>query len=92
MAHSHCQGPRIIEFSLNVLSEFAEFSDKNISHYSKKPQTSYPDTICVRDQHTTTLPARHMWETTIHASVIYQNLWIRWIPALFMENFIGFMY
>ena len=29
----------LIEFSLNVFTEFAEFSDKNICHYSKRAQT-----------------------------------------------------
>ena len=49
-----------IEFSLNVFTEFAEFSDKNICHYSKKARTCQSATSCVRDQDATTAPARHM--------------------------------
>ena len=52
-----------IEFSLNVFTEFAEFSDKNICHYSKRAWTCHPATSCVRDQDATPVPARHMWET-----------------------------
>ena len=52
-----------IEFSLNVFTEFAEFIDKNICHYCKRAQTCNPGTSCVRHQHATTAPARHMWET-----------------------------
>ena len=46
----------IFEFSLNV----QKFSDKNIRHYSKRAQTCHSATSCVRDQHATTAPARHM--------------------------------
>ena len=38
------------EFSLNVFTEFAKFSYKNICHYSKRAQTCYPATSCVRVQ------------------------------------------
>ena len=48
----------IVEFFLNVFSEFPEFSDKKNCHYSKRIQT--PATSCVRDQHATTAPAQHM--------------------------------
>ena len=48
------------EFSLNVFTEFAEFSDKNICHYNKRAQTCHPATSCVRDQDAITVPARHM--------------------------------
>ena len=47
-------------FSLNVLNEFVEFSDKNICHYSKRTQTCHTTTSCVSDQAATTVPARHM--------------------------------
>ena len=49
-----------IEFSINV---FTEFSDKNICHYRHRALTYHPATSCVRDQDTTTAPARHLWET-----------------------------
>ena len=39
---------------------FTEFSDKNIFHYSKKDRTCHTTTSCVRDQHATTSPVRHM--------------------------------
>ena len=32
-------GVKLIEFSLNVFTEFTEFSDKNICHNSKRDQT-----------------------------------------------------
>ena len=48
------------EFSLNVFTEFTEFSDKNICHYNKRAQTCHPATSCVRDQDAITVPARHM--------------------------------
>ena len=41
---------RIIEFSLNVFTEFSQFSDKNICHYSKRAQTCHSATSYVRDQ------------------------------------------
>ena len=50
----------LVEFSLNVFTEFVKFSDKNICHYSKGAQTCHPATSCVRDQDATTAPARHM--------------------------------
>ena len=52
-----------MEFFLNVFTEFSEFSDKNICHYSKRAQTCHPATSCVRDRDATTASARHMWET-----------------------------
>ena len=33
---------------------FFEFSDKNITHYSKRARTCNPVTFCVRDQDATT--------------------------------------
>ena len=53
----------ILEFFLNVFTEFSKFSDKNICHYSKRAQTCQLATSCVRDQDATTAPARHRWET-----------------------------
>ena len=50
----------IIEFSLNVFTEFAEFSDKYICHYSKRIQTCHSATSRVRDQDATTAQARHI--------------------------------
>ena len=49
-----------MEFSLNGFTEFAEFSDKNIFHYSKKARTCHPAISCVRDQDATRAPTRHM--------------------------------
>ena len=49
---------KTFEFYLNVLTEFAEFSDKNICHYSKGVWT------CVRDQDGSTAPARHILKLT----------------------------
>ena len=48
---------------LSLMEFFAEFSDKNICSYSKRARTCHSATSCVRDQHATTAPARHMWET-----------------------------
>ena len=56
----HQQMCNLFEFSLNVFTEFSEFSDKNICHYSKMAGTCHPATSCVRDQLATTVPARHM--------------------------------
>ena len=53
----------LFEFSQNVFIEFSEFSDKTICYYSKRTRTCHPATSCLRDQHATTVPARHMWET-----------------------------
>ena len=39
---------------------FAEFSDKNICHYSKRAGICH---LFARDQHATTGPARHIGET-----------------------------
>ena len=43
--------------------KFAEFSDKNIFHYSKRARTCHTATCYVIDQNPTTVPVRHMWET-----------------------------
>ena len=39
---------------------FTEFSEK--IYDIKRTRTCHPATSCVRDQHATTAPARHMWE------------------------------
>ena len=44
-----------MEFSLNVFTEFAEFSDNTVKGLE-------PATSCVRDQDATTVPVRHMSE------------------------------
>ena len=44
-------------------TEFTEFSDKMICHYSKRAQTCHSATSCVRDPDATTAPARHTWDT-----------------------------
>ena len=41
---------------------YLEFFLKIICHYSKRARTCHPATSCVRDQASTTVPARHMWE------------------------------
>ena len=63
IAVQRCTEEIIFEFFLNVFTAFGEFSDKNICHYSKSAQTCKPATFCVRDQDSTTVPARFMWET-----------------------------
>ena len=85
-----------VEFSLNVFTECAEFtevSDKN--HYSKRARICHPTTSCVRDQDATTAPTRHMWETRslnwaqfmLHWFIRFPRiLWIQWIPVPFREN------
>ena len=50
---------RPMDFFLNVFTEFAEFSDKNICHYSRLKGLE-PATSPVTDQDATTAPARHM--------------------------------
>ena len=49
-----------MEFFLNIFTEFAEFSDKNICHSVKVLE---PATSCIGDQDVATSPARHMGET-----------------------------
>ena len=46
----------VIEFSLDVFTGFAEFSDKSICLYSKMTQTCQQATCYVRDQDATFLP------------------------------------
>ena len=47
-----------MEFSLNVFTEFAEFSDKNNIIF-KKIAVLEPTFSCVRDRDSTTAPQRH---------------------------------
>ena len=68
-------------FFLNVFTEFAESSDKNICHYSKRAQTCY--ILCTRPgcYHSTsmTLVRNRIFKLSpVCASVIYQILWIWW--------------
>ena len=67
--------PDMIEFTLNIFTEFSEFNDKNIVITVKGLK---PSTCCVRDQDATctTVLARHVRDkifklTPIHASLIY---------------------
>ena len=65
----------IIRFSLNVFTEFCEFSDRNIFHYSKRARTCHPVTSCERPRcyHSSSqinVRDRIFKLTQIHASVI----------------------
>ena len=53
-----CSHSITIEFSLNVFTEFAEFSDKN-NIICKKIAVLEPTISCVRDIDSTTAPQRH---------------------------------
>ena len=71
-----------IEFALNVFLEFAGFSDKNICHYNKRVWTH--NLLCQRQGCYHSASKTHVRDrifklTPIHASVIYQIPWIRWI-------------
>ena len=73
------------EFSLNV---FAEFSDKNICHYSKMVWTGY--LLCKRPGWYYNTGKTHARDrifklSPVHASVIYQIPWIH-CPLPFREN------
>ena len=68
---------------------FAEFSDKNICHYSKTAWTCH--LLCKRPGCHHSASKTHVRDkvfklTPIHASVIYQIRWIQWIPLPFMKN------
>ena len=52
----------VIEFSLNVFHWIQQIQWLNI-YDIKRTRTCHPATSCVRDQHDTTAPARHMWDT-----------------------------
>ena len=51
----------LVEFFLNVFHWIHWFSDKKIYNI-KRTRTCHPATSCVRDQHATSAPARHMWK------------------------------
>ena len=57
-------------------TEFADFSDKNICHYSKKAWTCHPATSCVRDQDATPVSAWHMWDT---GSLNWAQFMLQWL-------------
>ena len=59
----NCVKSTIIQFSLDVFTEFDECSDKNSNHYIKRARTCHSAAPCVRDQDATTVPARHVLET-----------------------------
>ena len=84
---------QIFEFSLNVFTEFAEFSDKN-KILLKKIAGLEPTISCVRDSDSTTAPQTQLAEKTvklilIHASVDSLNS-LNSVnsenPAAFREN------
>ena len=81
-----------MEFSLNGFTEFSEFSDKNICHYSKRARTCH--LLCLRPGCYHSISKTHVRGkifklSPIYASVICQFHWIRWIqwiPVPFREN------
>ena len=83
----------IFEFSLNVFTEFSEFSDKNICHYSKRAGTCQllckKETRMLPQASKTHVKDRIFKLSPIHSSMIYQFPWIRWIhwiAVLFRKN------
>ena len=69
------------EFFLNVFTEFAEFTDKNICPYSKRTRPChflYKRPGCYHCASTTHMRDRIFKFSLIHASVIYLILWIHW--------------
>ena len=66
-----------IETLVFFLNVFTEFSDTNICRYRKRARTCHTATSCVRDQHATPAPARHMWETV---SLNQAQLMLHWLP------------
>ena len=84
-----------IEFSLNVFTKFAEFSDKIfvITVKGLKPDTQPPlalETRVLPQCQQDTCRDRIFKLSPIHALVIYQIPWIQWIPVPFRENCNGF--
>ena len=76
-------------FSLNVFTEFAEFSNKNICHYSKRAQTCHllcKRPGCCHNSSKTRMRDRILVISPIHASMIYQISWIHCITVPFREN------
>ena len=55
------------EFSLNVFTEFAEFSDKKFYTLERLFE---PGTSCFREQDATTSPARHRWPNSCFSDLI----------------------
>ena len=81
----------IMEFSLNVATEFAEFSNKNQTDYCI--WTHY--LLCKRQRwhHCTTkthVTERILKLSLIHSSVVSQILWIQWKFCSIWENPNGF--
>ena len=75
ISRSHLE--QIIEFFLSVFTQFTEFSDKIICHYSEKkefkpPNSCVRDLGCYRSTSKTQVRDRMFKLTPIHASVIYQ--------------------
>ena len=77
-----------IEFSLNVFTEFADFSDKN--NFNKKDYLNL-HLLCKRPGCYYIASKSHVTErifklTPIQASGIYQFPWVHWISVPFREN------
>ena len=51
-------GVQTLEFSLNVFTEFAEFSDKKVKNQKMRIVALEPKLSCVRDRDDTTRPQR----------------------------------
>ena len=51
-----------MEFFLNVFHWIQRIQWQKKNYDIKRTRTCHPATSCVRDQHATTVPARHMWE------------------------------
>ena len=64
----------LVEFFLNIFHWIQQIQWQKI-YYIKRTRTFYPATSCVRDQHVTTAPARHMWEIGSLNWAQYQLQW-----------------
>ena len=71
---------QLMEFSLNVFTEFVEYSDKNICLYSKRARTCHQTTSCVKDQDATSVSARYMWKTGSLNWAHFMLPWFIWFP------------
>ena len=85
-----------MEFSLNAFTEFSEFSDK-ILYFLKKIPVLEPIILCEARTHSLLCKRQRLYHCTtdtqltektvklilIHASVIFEILWIRWIQWKF---------
>ena len=69
--------PAVMEFFLNVFTEFSKFSDKKFTITVKG---LVPATSCIRDQDATTVPARHMWETGSLNWAQFMHQWLSVSP------------